>query len=84
MISGRLAMGCALMLLSSSAAAYIDPGVTYALLQWLFLFIFGSAAAFIVQPWTWIKRWFRKTEPEGSAEEDVDSEQDSSADSADA
>lgn len=50
----------ALLFFSRDAFAYIDPGVTYALLQALFIFIFGAASAFIVRPWTWIKSWFKK------------------------
>ena len=48
-ITQRLVVGCGLMITCSSAFAYIDPGVTYALLQALFVFVFGAAAAFIVR-----------------------------------
>ena len=79
---GRFAISLVLMTSSSAAFAYIDPGVTYALLQALFVFVFGAAAAFIVRPWSWIKGLFKKDvgseEPDGAPSSE-ESEYDSSS-----
>jgi hypothetical protein len=45
------------------AQAYIDPGVTYALLQGLFVVVFGGAAAFVLRPWNYVKRLFGASKP---------------------
>ena len=74
-------IGCVSMLgFSTSAFAYIDPGVTYALLQALFIFAAGAATAFIVRPWTWVKSWFKKSDTEAHIES-MDSETESNTSS---
>ena len=45
-------------LIPDLAHAYIDPGVTYALLQGLFALMLGGAAAFVLRPWNYLKRVF--------------------------
>ncbi|HEY4942125.1 MAG TPA: hypothetical protein VII56_11925 [Rhizomicrobium sp.] len=49
-------MALAFFLNASPAEAYIDPGVTSLVAQWLFTFVFGSMAAWVIAPWKYIKR----------------------------
>lgn len=46
------------VLFSSQAQAYIDPGVTYAMIQGLFAVAFGAAVGWVLRPWRFIKRLF--------------------------
>ncbi len=52
-----------LMLYSKAAYAYIDPGVTYAVLQGLFALVFGAGVAWIMRPWRYVTRLFRQSDP---------------------
>ncbi len=48
--------------------AYVDPGIASAVLQGLFVIVFGGATAFLLRPWTWFKSVFRSAKEQGSEE----------------
>jgi len=58
--------GCAAVVLG-----YIDPGIVSAVIQGLFVLIFGAAATYLLAPWRWIQLlWRRKREGAGEARQD--------------
>jgi len=45
------------------ASAYIDPGVTALVSQWLFAFIFGGLITWVLAPWHYLKSLFQRAKP---------------------
>lgn len=52
-----------LVMLPSTAEAYIDPGMVSMVVQGLFAVFAGLAATFIIAPWRWLKSLFGKIKP---------------------
>ena len=55
-----MAMALAVFLYAPTANAYIDPGMTYMVLQGLFVAIFGGMVAWVMRPWVYLKNLFGK------------------------
>jgi hypothetical protein len=39
--------------------AYVDPGFITVLYQFVYVFIFGALAGFILKPWRFIRAWLK-------------------------
>ena len=68
------------MLFSKPAHAYIDPGLSYMLMQGLMATMLGVGLAWILRPWKYLLRLFGRSTPDAS--EQVSNE-DASDDEAD-
>lgn len=54
-------LAAAVLFYSAPAYAYIDPGVTALVMQWLFTTVFGVVGAWVVTPWKYIRQKFRRS-----------------------
>ena len=50
----------ALLLITSPAYAYVDPGVLGVLYQAAYALVFGALAAFVLRPWQYLKSLFAR------------------------
>lgn len=61
-----------IVLIPSTAFAYVDPGIIAALYQAVYVFIFGTLVVWLLRPWVYIKdllnRLRRMSTKPGSAE----------------
>lgn len=57
---GAVAVTLAIWLQCNAAQAYIDPGVTVLMMQWIFTAVFGTIGAWLVAPWKLIKQMFTR------------------------
>lgn len=60
----------ALLLISSPAYAYVDPGLLGVLYQAAYALIFGTFIALIVRPWHYIKTIFGRVTGRGTDSKD--------------
>ncbi len=51
----KLGLVATLMLVSTPALAYVDPGVLAVLFQMGYALLFGAFAFFILRPWNYLK-----------------------------
>ena len=61
-------------LIASDAQAYIDPGVTYAMIQGLFAVAFGAAVGWVLRPWRYIKGLFSRGVKQDDQKRDQDTD----------
>lgn len=55
---------------ATDAHAYIDPGVTYAMIQGLFAVLFGATVGWVLKPWRYLKGLFGRGEKTRGADAD--------------
>ena len=60
----------AAVMVATDAHAYIDPGVTYAMIQGLFAVLFGATIGWVLKPWRYLKGLFGRPENTRNADKD--------------